>query len=569
MRHLSFIPVIFFLVSSALAHSQVTCNGDDILKLVNERGQAEVEIAYPGFSAMSKLATRFSVSSCDGKTAVLSLSPLTAADFISSGIPYKIHSAESSKIVYTASSAAEAMQWHSYPTRQQYDTIMRTIANKWPTVCVLDTIGQSALGKPILALKISDNAGNNEDEPEVLFTSSIHGDELGGFIMMMRLAETLASQSNDGGLVQKLTSGLEIWINPLSNPDGTYRYGDTIKYPTRANINGYDLNRNFPDAGVSSPPPLQPETNAMIAFMRKRHFVLSANYHGGSEVVNYPWDKWLSIYHADNDWFDEISRRYADTVHEYCEPGYLDDLDNGVTRGAAWYTVNGGRQDYVTYELGGRELTIELDLTKQTPATDLETLWNDNRRSFLHLLEEALFCVHGIVTDAETGLPLGATIYIAGHDKDSSQVYSDTTTGSFSRFLSPGSWSLTVSCEGYQTQVIENVNVIWNDVTWLDIQLEPASYPEPPDKGLLIYPSPSEGSIKILPPDEITGEVQVSVFSRNGSVVRTEKKTMEAGIPVDLDLTTLAHDMYIISVRKLPDGPSARGKVVICACGQR
>ena len=50
---------------------------------------------------------------------------------------------------------------------------------------------------------------------------------------------------------------------------------------------GYDLNRNFPDPGLSNVV-RQKETLDMIKFMRKHHFVISANFHSGAEVVNYP-----------------------------------------------------------------------------------------------------------------------------------------------------------------------------------------------------------------------------------------------------------------------------------------
>ncbi|MBE0668383.1 MAG: hypothetical protein IH593_12040, partial [Bacteroidales bacterium] len=113
--------------------------GNDILINISKYGQAEVIIDYPGYDAMTKLAALFSVSSCDGKAAVLSLSPLTAEAFISTAIPYKVITSEKVKSVYTASSAAEAMQWHSYPTWQQYDTIMHLLAERWPDVCLLDT----------------------------------------------------------------------------------------------------------------------------------------------------------------------------------------------------------------------------------------------------------------------------------------------------------------------------------------------------------------------------------------------------------------------------------------------
>src|SRR5674476_1465183 len=98
---------------------------------------------------MSRLAARFSVSSCDGREAVLTLSPLTAPDFISTGIDYKVMLPRETKGFYTASSVAEAMQWHSYPTWKHYDTIMHNIAQTWPEVCMLDTIGFSISGRAI------------------------------------------------------------------------------------------------------------------------------------------------------------------------------------------------------------------------------------------------------------------------------------------------------------------------------------------------------------------------------------------------------------------------------------
>ena len=73
----------------------------------------------------------------------------------------------------------------------QYDSIMQSFLSLYPSICHLDTIGTSINGKLILALKISDNASIDEDEPEVFYTSTMHGDETGGFILMLRLADYL------------------------------------------------------------------------------------------------------------------------------------------------------------------------------------------------------------------------------------------------------------------------------------------------------------------------------------------------------------------------------------------
>ena len=61
---------------------------------------------------------------------------------------------------------------------------------------------------------------------------------------------------------------------------------------TRENVNGQDLNRDFPDQ--FDPPGSvyrhQTETRLIMDFSRNHTFVMSANFHGGSLVANYPWD---------------------------------------------------------------------------------------------------------------------------------------------------------------------------------------------------------------------------------------------------------------------------------------
>lgn len=50
----------------------------------------------------------------------------------------------------------------------------------------------------------------------------------------------------------------------------------------RNNSNNYDLNRNFPDQFVHVTDPPQPETRAVMAWLKSYPFVLSANLHGGT-----------------------------------------------------------------------------------------------------------------------------------------------------------------------------------------------------------------------------------------------------------------------------------------------
>lgn len=68
------------------------------------------------------------------------------------------------------------------------------------------------------------------------------------------------------------------------------------KYVGRNNIVGADLNRDFPDRTETDAdfylkdPYRQPETKAMVKWITKNPFVLSANLHGGAVVASYPYD---------------------------------------------------------------------------------------------------------------------------------------------------------------------------------------------------------------------------------------------------------------------------------------
>ena len=60
-----------------------------------------------------------------------------------------------------------------------------------------------------------------------------------------------------------------------------------------------DLNRNFPDFYHGNNAIIQPETQAVITWLHQQQFVLSANFHGGSLVANYPLDNFRGISRQD------------------------------------------------------------------------------------------------------------------------------------------------------------------------------------------------------------------------------------------------------------------------------
>jgi hypothetical protein len=386
----------------------------------------------------------------------------------------------------------------------------------------------------------------------------MHGDETGGYILMLRLIDYLLENYSSQTRVTSLIDSLQIWINPLANPDGTYAGGNhTVYGATRRNANSADLNRNFPDPQDGPHPDgreYQPETISMMEFMTKHNFVISANFHSGAEVVNYPWDTWTQR-HADDSWFKFISREYADTVHQYSS-GYMTGFDNGITNGADWYMINGGRQDYVTYFLQGREVTIELDNTKITPVNDLDNLWNYNYRSFLNYICQALYGIHGEVTDSVTGQPLLAKIWIEEHEKDSSHVYSDSITGEFIRLLAGGKYNLQITSDGYQEKRIDSVSVENYKTTYTQIQLVPIGYGITEElfdeqQMLNLYPDPVSGILHIEIKPEMPGLFAVEIISIDGKIIRCidNISVLYEGTVVKADVNELSGGIYFIRLR--------------------
>jgi len=557
--------ILFFLATVALenAFAQINSRDELLRKEIRESGQARIIIKNPGQEKINELSRNVSVTAVRDDIVSITISPLTADWFISQNLDYEIVEKTDAKSVITAENAKGAMAWDKYPTYTQYDSIMRSFASLYPDNCLLDTIGTSIKGKLVLVLKISDNVKVDEDEPETFYSSTIHGDETGGFILMLHLADYMLKNYATNSRVRNLVDNLEIWINPLANPDGTYRTGNTISSPTRYNSNGYDLNRNFPDPETPNTV-VQKETTDMVKFMRDHHFVISVNFHAGVEVVNYPWDRWYRR-HPDDNWFFYISRKYADTVHIYSVPGYMTYLENGVTDGYDWYKVNGGRQDFMTWELQGREVTIELDYNYITPAASLNSLWQYNWHSLLGYLENARFGIHGVIKDAHSGMPVKAKVFIYGHDKDSSHVYSDQKTGRFVRLIAPGSWDLTLTAKGYVEKKVKDVIVTEGQATELTVEMEPlfnpvdtANTPVP-----VLYPNPAGDYIKIVMPHHQIGDVNIKIFSSAGIKLLDFDTITQEDIPLRIDLDGFSGGVYTLTVFNLNSGISNTGRFVV------
>ena len=363
-----------------------------------------------------------------------------------------------------------------YPTYDEYVSMMYQFEADHPDLCEVVNIGSSTQGRELLFIHINNDLENDQNEPEFMYTSTMHGDELVGYILMLRLIDHLLVNYGIDPEITDMVDNIDIWINPNANPDGTYAGGNnTVWSSTRYNANNVDLNRNYADPEDGPHPDgneYQAETVAFMDFADERNFVMSANIHSGAEVVNYPWDTWATL-HADNDWWVLVSREYADTCHVYGPSGYFTDLNNGITNGYAWYTTSGCRQDYMNYFHDCREYTLELHSVKMTPENQLNNFWNYNYRSLLNYIKQVRYGISGKVTNSITGDPVRAKVTIEDHDNNNSFVYSNLPVGNYNRPIKQGTYDLKFTSFGYYDLIVNDISVDDYQSYILDVEMIP------------------------------------------------------------------------------------------------
>ena len=288
----------------------------------------------------------------------------------------------------------------------ELENLLKTLTKQYPKVAKLHSAGKSVQGRELWALEISDNPGQHEPgEPEFKYIANMHGNEIVGRELLIHLAEEFCKSYGRDKKMTSLVDNTRIFLMPSMNPDGyeLAAQGNNRKdwIIGRTNANNVDLNRNFPDQFVKSTNgPPQPETLALMKWIERRPFVLSANLHGGSLVANYPYDDsptGRSIYSKspDDDVFQALAKSYSEnhpTMHMKnppwpCPEVPADHFDDGVTNGAAWYSVSGGMQDYNYVRSNCFEITVEQGCQKFPDASTLPKFWEENKKPLLAFLD--------------------------------------------------------------------------------------------------------------------------------------------------------------------------------------
>lgn len=328
--------------------------------------------------------------------------------------------------------------------------LLLSYQTRFPKLAKIESIGKSVQGRDLWAIKISKNVDADEIEPEFKYIANMHGDEITGREVTMRFIGDILENYGKDDRITKLIDNTEIYIIPTMNPDGMTAH-------RRGNFNYTDLNRDFPDfpnnPNGNIPEGRAPETQAIMRFQAQHHFSLSANFHGGAVVVNYPWDT-LKELHPLNDLIVDFSKEYASTNPEMKNSHEFTD---GITNGYAWYELNGGMQDWSTFWYNDLQVTLEISEIKWIDPKTIDNYYKENRESMLNYMTR----VHqGAGFNLQDKEAKGKVKVVDSSGKNLGEF--NFFGGEFYKVLDPGNYTFEVTI-GRLLKII-NVTVYKNEI---------------------------------------------------------------------------------------------------------
>ena len=241
-------------------------------------------------------------------------------------------------------------------------------------------IGQSRLGQPIVAYKVTDNARRQRDgsRPAVVYNSTQHAREWIATEVLRRLFNHVITNRRDRE-IKSLLKSRELWFVPVVNPDG-YDYtftspasrlwrknlSDNDADDTLTEVDGTDTNRNFPykwnwDLEGASDDPAdetfhgsgagsEPEVQAMRALEARVRPKFQLDYHSFAQLILYP-EGWQVETPATD---APIYRALGGDSDRPAVPGFDPEVS------AQLYTTNGDITDDSQHTRGILAYTVEL-----------------------------------------------------------------------------------------------------------------------------------------------------------------------------------------------------------------
>ena len=292
----------------------------------------------------------------------------------------------------------------SYDYKRLVEDIEK-LSSEYPFI-ETEIIGQSVMKKPIYCLKMG------YGEKKLFINGAHHGLEYltSAFIMkfMFRFAKAVSEKTEFMGYdAREISDNVSLYAVPMVNPDGvdiaingldiTNSYHQKLISSVgihsfnkvwQANARGVDINHNYNAAWrvVKTKPceskyagpysESEPETKAMVDFVRKTGFDILIAFHSQGKEIYYDFDGTVA----------ESSIRLAEEMakvsgYAVCRP----------TGSAAF----GGCKDWFIKEFGRAGFTVEIGSGKNPlPMDKLDEIYDENAKIVLKAMEELYEKVH-------------------------------------------------------------------------------------------------------------------------------------------------------------------------------
>jgi carboxypeptidase T len=338
-------------------------------------------------------------------------SPNDVAALAEARVPFSFETARFAPAAAAGISAAGGLNG-AYHSSLELETELRLLEAAHPATAVVREIGRSLEGRPIYALKVSDNPAVDEDEPAFLVLGCHHAREWISVEVPLLYGRHLLERYDADPAVRDLVDRGETWIVPLVNPDGLEYSIHVFRYwrkNRRANADGsfgVDLNRNYGymwgcDDQGSSPEPAsavyrgtapfsEPETEGVRRLFLGRDFRAVLSFHSFSQVVLYPW-AYADLPCPDDAAFNGLARTMSGLIAAVRGTAYA----YGRSAGGIGYTSNGDTADWTYSVAAAPSFTIELPPEDADEGgffndeAEIEAIFRENLPALLYLAGRA------------------------------------------------------------------------------------------------------------------------------------------------------------------------------------
>ena len=314
----------------------------------------------------------------------------------------------------------------AFHTYAEMASEVQAAATTYPSIVDRFSIGKSYKGRELWAVKVSDNVGTDEDEPEVLIDGLHHADEHMSLEMTLAILRWLTEGYGTSTRITNIVDSREIWLIFAMNPDGAtydikdgkYHFWRKNRQPTSGSTSiGTDLNRNYDYrwgccGGASSTPSSSryrgtsafsaPETRAFRNFVRSRvvdgrqQIRVSVSFHTTGRLVMWPYGYTTTNVPAD------MTR---DDAAVFTAIGKTMAASNGYKpeQASDLYITSGTSRDWLYGRYRVLAYTIELspDSTPYPKASAIPTETGRNKSAVLYLMERAA-CPYGVIGKERT-----------------------------------------------------------------------------------------------------------------------------------------------------------------------